>query len=113
MENLGGEFLIFVGSGRGCLLFLLAMEPLHMLFRLAQEIGTLAFLHKNYENFRMSLYADNVALFINPTTQNFVTTKHIRHLFGEASGSVTNLEKTKLFPIRCDNINMEEVLGTG
>jgi hypothetical protein len=49
------------------MLFLLAMEPLHLLFRKAQEQGTLRRLIPDCDTFNISLYADDVALFINPT----------------------------------------------
>jgi hypothetical protein len=60
----------------------------------------------------MSLYADDATVFINHTTQDLATTKHILQLFWAASGLVTKMKKTELFPIRCSNLNMEEVLGT-
>jgi hypothetical protein len=37
--------------------------------------------------------------------------KHILKLFGEASWLITNLDKTEFYPIRCTNINIEDVLG--
>jgi hypothetical protein len=43
------------------------MEPLHRLFKKAQEIGLLHKLSKGCDAFRMLLYADDVAVFINPT----------------------------------------------
>jgi hypothetical protein len=52
------------------MLFLLAIEPLHMVFRYAQNSGALSYLHDNCAKFRMSLYADDVAVFIKPTTHD-------------------------------------------
>jgi hypothetical protein len=75
------------------MLFLLAMEPLHMLFRLAQNSRALGFLHDNCASFRMSLYVDNTTVFINLSYQDLATTKHLLQLFGKASGLTTNLEK--------------------
>lgn len=48
-------------------LFLLALEPLHRLFKLAQELGGLERLSKGCEAFRVSLYADDAAVFIQPS----------------------------------------------
>jgi hypothetical protein len=93
------------------MLFLLAMEPLHMLFHHAQSSGTLSFLHQNCANFRMSLYADDAAVFIHPTARDLATTKHILQIFGDASGLITNLDKTNFYPIRCHNLNLEGVFG--
>jgi hypothetical protein len=48
------------------MLFLLAMEPLHMLFKKAQDVGLLQKLSPLCDTFRVSLYADDAALFLNP-----------------------------------------------
>jgi hypothetical protein len=45
---------------------LLAMEPLHMMFKFAQNAGALVFLHDNCGSFCASLY-DDAAVFIKPT----------------------------------------------
>jgi hypothetical protein len=39
-------------------------------------------------------------------------TKHILRMFGDASGLVTNMEKTEFFPIRCQDIPIETILGS-
>jgi hypothetical protein len=43
------------------MLFLLVMEPLHRLFKKAQDLGLLDNLSSSCVTFRMSLYADDVA----------------------------------------------------
>jgi hypothetical protein len=43
------------------------MEPLHMLFKKAQEVGLLKKLSHVCDTFRMSLYTDDVSMFINPS----------------------------------------------
>jgi hypothetical protein len=80
------------------MLFLLAMEPLHKLFWYAQNSGV-GHLHNNCSNFRMSLYADAAAVFINPTMQDIMVTKHILQIFGEASRLITNLKKLNNIPL--------------
>jgi hypothetical protein len=53
------------------MLFLLAMKPcIYMLFRYAQNSGELGFLRENSARFKMSLYANDAAIFINPTPQD-------------------------------------------
>jgi hypothetical protein len=94
------------------MLFLLAMEPLQLLFRYAQNSGVLGHLHANCTEFRMSVYADDVVVFTNPTVQDVAATRHILRVFGEASGLITNLEKTEFFPINCQHLNVEQLLGT-
>jgi hypothetical protein len=44
--------------------FLLAMEPLHMLFNKAQEMGLLKKLSSVCDAFRVLLYADDATLFL-------------------------------------------------
>jgi hypothetical protein len=73
------------------MLFLLVIEPLHMLFQHAQATGALIFL-------------------LNLTSQDMHTTKHILSIFGEALGLITNLEKTELYPINCQDTNLDQVL---
>jgi hypothetical protein len=41
-----------------------------MLFRYAQNSGELGFLRENSARFKMSLYANDAAIFINPTPQD-------------------------------------------
>jgi hypothetical protein len=74
--------------------FLLAMEPLNMLSHKAKETGILGYLHKNCAIFCMSMYADDAAVFINPTAQDLQETRFILQLFANASGLATNLEQT-------------------
>jgi hypothetical protein len=94
------------------MIFMLVMESLHMLFHKAQETRILGYLHQNCASFRMSLYADDAAVFINPTAQDLQATRFILQLFADASGLITNLEKIELYPIRCQGLNLQELLET-
>jgi hypothetical protein len=49
--------------------FLLAMEPLHLLFKKAHEDNLLHKLRHTCDTCKVSLYADDVALFIRPNAQ--------------------------------------------
>jgi hypothetical protein len=88
------------------MLFLLAMESLHKLFRKAQSLGVLSSLSKSCDMFRMSLYADDVALFLNPTSQDLSITIAILDIFGGASGLETNMSKIECYSIHCVDINL-------
>jgi hypothetical protein len=77
------------------MLFLLAIEPLHRLFGKAQSLNLLGSLTRS---FRMSLYVDDVAVFIKPSEYELIITNLILNTFAEASGLVTNLNKTEFFP---------------
>jgi hypothetical protein len=63
------------------MLFLLAMEPLHRLFIKAQQDGLLETVSTCCENFRMSLYADDAAVFIRPTIHDLQVTNCILQKF--------------------------------
>jgi hypothetical protein len=76
------------------MLFLLAMEPLHKLFARAQQTQLLDKLSKGCDRFRVSLYVNDVALFIRHCAKKIVVTEHILEMFVGASGLVTNLDKT-------------------
>jgi hypothetical protein len=93
------------------MLFLLAMEPLHLLFCKAQSLGTISFIHQTCTSFRMSLYVDDAVVFINPTTQDIQATTYILQLFAEASDLSTNMAKIEFFHIQCHNINIQDILG--
>jgi hypothetical protein len=73
------------------MLFLLAMEPLYLLFKAAQEAGILGRLPSVCNSFRVALYADDAALFICPTKEDFLTTNCILQIFAEVSGLNTNM----------------------
>jgi hypothetical protein len=83
------------------MLFLLAIEPLHLLFRKAQEQGILKKLVSECDALRVSLYTDNATLFINPSEAELQVTNSILQIFAEASGLKTNLTKTQCYPIHC------------
>jgi hypothetical protein len=52
------------------MLFLLAMEPLQLLFKKAQQTQLINKLTPNCDPFRVSLYADDAALFLKPSNDD-------------------------------------------
>jgi hypothetical protein len=68
-------------------------------------------LHDNSEKFRASLYVDAAAIFIKHTVQDIKGTKLILQIFGEASGLITNMDKAEFYPIKCQNLNIEQICG--
>ena len=66
------------------------MDVLNNLFVKAEHEGLLQPFNRGVSGQRLSLYADDVALFIKPATE-LLTTKGILNIFGEASGLHTNL----------------------
>ena len=61
---------------------------------------------------RLSLYADDAALFISSNAEDLQLTKDILQIFGEASGLQTNLQKSCVIPIQCGEGIVEEVNNT-
>jgi hypothetical protein len=95
------------------MLFLLAMEPLHILFRKAQTKGLLGCLSRSCDTFRVSLYADDAAIFINPTENFFKVVLEIIGIFAEPSGLFTNMGKTECFPIHCGDLDLSFLHDSG
>ncbi|WVZ88362.1 hypothetical protein U9M48_034892 [Paspalum notatum var. saurae] len=91
-------------------LFIFAIDPLHRLLEAATELGALSKLRGRSSSLRISLYADDAAIFIAPKREEIVTLKRLLELFGQASGLTTNFYKSTVIPIRCNRINLQSVL---
>ncbi|WVZ91916.1 hypothetical protein U9M48_038027 [Paspalum notatum var. saurae] len=92
------------------LLFIIAIDPLHRLLEAATELGALSKFRGRSSSLRISLYADDAAIFIAPKREEIVTLKHLLELFGQASGLTTNFHKSMVIPIRCNGVNLQSVL---
>lgn len=92
------------------LLFILAIDPLQRILSKATELGAISKLRGRTTRLRISMYADDAVIFINPTQNDVATSANILHRFGTATGLVTNLQKSQVAAIRCGNIDLEEVL---
>jgi hypothetical protein len=84
------------------MLFILIMDVLNNLFIKAGTLGLLHPLSNQNQDQLISLYADDVALFIRPVEQEMNITMGTINKLGEASGLHTNLQKSCVIPIRCD-----------
>ena len=91
------------------MLFILAMEPLHNMFQLAASRALLTPLARAGMQQQLSLFADDVMLFIKPIEADLCTSPWILQCFGEASGLRVNLTKSTTLPIRCTTADMERV----
>ena len=92
------------------MLFILVIDPLHHILRRAVETGTLQPLHHTAAPFRVSLYADDAAVFVGPSTEDLLVVSKILEKFGDATGLHTNLAKTEIFPIRCTDAQIAAAL---
>jgi hypothetical protein len=76
----------------------------------ATEEGLLSPLRDQMARLRVSLYADNAAVFINSVKEDVDMVMQIMHSFGEATGLCINVNKSTVAPISCSHINLDEVL---
>lgn len=91
------------------MLFILVMDVLNSLFKKAADLGILQPLGSRIHSERISLYADDVVIFIRPVPKEMMLTTQLLAKFGEASGLKTNLQKSCVVPIRCDQDHLELV----
>jgi hypothetical protein len=52
---------------------------------------------------RVSIFADDVVVFVKPVSGDLVVVREILRCFGVASGLRTNLQKSFSYPIQCNN----------
>jgi hypothetical protein len=56
------------------------------------------------------LYADDVAVFVNPVKADFDMVMQIMQMFGDATRLHINVNKSSIAPIKCSQVNLGEVL---
>lgn len=91
------------------MLFIIVMDVLSRLISKAEERSLLEPLTSKTLQHRVSLYADDVVLFTTPKEEDLALTKALLHKFGQASGLHTNLSKSSIVPIQCDETRVELV----
>jgi hypothetical protein len=92
------------------MMFILAMEPLQRLMESAANEGLLSPLGNRTAKLRVSLYADDAAIFLKPVREEVQVVAEILEVFGMASGLVTNQAKCAVYPIHCDTFNLDVVM---
>nr|BDI54638.1 retrotransposon protein, putative, unclassified [Triticum aestivum] len=97
------------GDSLSPMLFILTMEPLQRMFEAAALQRVLEPLAAVGMRHRMSIYADDVVLFLKPNRVDLRACRALFALFGEASGLRINMAKSAALPIRCDEVTMEWV----
>jgi len=92
------------------MLFILVMDVLcYMVKKKAADEGLLQPLSRRALQHRISLYANDVVFFLRPAAADMDITFDILHLFGNASGLVTNIQKSSMLPIQCNEENRETI----
>lgn len=64
------------------------------------------------QRLRLSLYAYDAVIFLNPIQSEVQALFAILENFGEATGLKLNLEKCTVAPIRCSDLNLDQVLSS-
>lgn len=83
---------------------------LQALLALAEQESALEPINHNAAKIRVSLYADDAIVFLNPVKEDVQLVLEIFEVFGQASGLNINLDKSAVYPIRCENLNLEDIL---
>jgi hypothetical protein len=83
------------------MLFIIVMDALNLLILKAAEAGLLQPLSSRSIQHRVSLYADDVILFLRPSESDIALTLRILHLFKNVAGLKTNIQKSSVVPIQC------------
>lgn len=85
------------------------MDVLNTLFVKADQEKLLQPLANKVIGHRLSMYADDVVLFIHSSAGDLSTTKAILHCFGMVSGLITNMHKNSILPIKCQDSGLDMV----
>ena len=80
------------------MLFILVMDVLCYMVKKASDEGLLQPLARRALQHRISLYADDVVIFLCPSANDIGITLDILQLFGDALGLRTNVQKSNGFP---------------
>lgn len=83
------------------MLFILVMDVLGHMILMAKNDGLLQPLSRHSLQHRISIYADDVVMFLIPEASDIAVT-----LFGEATGHKKNLQKSNVLPIRYDEVEL-------
>ena len=99
------------GDPLSTMLFILAIDPLHHLFRRAAEEGALQPIRERPIRFSISLYADDAGIFVSMEPDDMMAVSQILEVFPDATGLRTNLAKFEIFPVRCTEEKIVEALA--
>jgi hypothetical protein len=94
------------------MLFILAMDPIQKMLDMATQKGLLTPIGAEPVKMRTSLYAyDTLVLFLRPNTSDMSNLKYLLDQFGQAADLCTNIQRYKVFSIRCETLNIPEILS--
>ncbi|WVZ65335.1 hypothetical protein U9M48_014716 [Paspalum notatum var. saurae] len=102
------------GDSLSPMLFVLVMDVLNALIKLAEETGLLSPLGQQAIRSRASLYADDLVIFVRPARQDLLALRSILDVFAGCSGLCPNLVKCSATPIQCSDeelVRVQSILG--
>jgi hypothetical protein len=108
LNGIPGDFIshqrgLCQGDPLSPMLFILAMDVLGFLISKAENDGLLKPLSTRTLQHRVSFYADDVLLFLHLAAEDINITMDILQIFGEVLGLCNNVQKSSVYPIRCDD----------
>ena len=83
--------------------FILVIDVLNSLICQATQLGFLQPLAMERGQHRISLYADDVIMFLWPNTNDHNLLKELLDIVGQVSGLVANIAKSSVSPIQCSD----------
>lgn len=83
------------------------MDALAALFDAACRSKVLADIGKQVMPFRVSMYADDMIAFINPSRKELHAAISLLGTFHSATGLRTNWAKSAVTPIRCEDVHID------
>jgi hypothetical protein len=83
------------------MLFVLVMECFNVMIKLVDSKGLFNPLRPNSIKQQISLYADDVVVFLSPVVVDLIVIREIMNFFRCATRLAANLNKSKAFLIRC------------
>lgn len=88
------------------------MDSLAKMIAAPDRHGTLQQIGRRPMPHRVSLYADDVVLFIRPEATELLLIKALLQVFGDATGLCTNFQKSTITPIQCTGIDIDAMAVT-
>ena len=78
---------------------------------MATGTGILSRVSRDKTRLHVSMYVDDIVIFLKPAKHEVEALKSLLHSFGEVTGVRKNVHKTSVVPIRCEKIDIDEVLA--
>lgn len=97
------------GDPLSSMLFIIVMDVLSRLVAKVEDLRLLEPLARRPLGHRISIYADDVVMFTLPQAEDLTLIKALLKIFGDASGLCTNMAKSSIVPIRCDDDDVQTV----